>query len=70
MFYDPRTEKHGLKHSPVLQLVTPRPIGWITTMSPRGCRQSRTLQLLQPGFRQSAMDDIFERAAQAFADQC
>ena len=36
MFYDPRTEKHGLKHSPVLQLVTPRPIGWITTISPEG----------------------------------
>ena len=36
MFYDPRTEKHGLKHSPVLQLVVPRPIGWITTISPDG----------------------------------
>jgi flavin reductase (DIM6/NTAB) family NADH-FMN oxidoreductase RutF len=36
MFYDPRTEKHGLKHSPVLQLVTPRPIGWITTISADG----------------------------------
>jgi len=36
MFYDPRTEKHGLKHSPVLALVVPRPIGWISTISPEG----------------------------------
>jgi flavin reductase (DIM6/NTAB) family NADH-FMN oxidoreductase RutF len=36
MFYDPRTEKHGLAHSPVLQLVVPRPIGWISTISPAG----------------------------------
>ncbi len=36
MFYDPRTEKHGLKHSPVTALVVPRPIGWISTLSPQG----------------------------------
>jgi flavin reductase (DIM6/NTAB) family NADH-FMN oxidoreductase RutF len=36
MFYDPRTEKHGLKHSPVTALVVPRPIGWISTLSPEG----------------------------------
>jgi len=36
MFYDPRTEKHGLKHSPVTALVVPRPIGWISTLSPKG----------------------------------
>jgi len=36
MFYDPRTEKHGLKHSPVTALVVPRPIGWISTIGPAG----------------------------------
>lgn len=36
MFYDPRTEKHGLKHSPVTALVIPRPIGWISTIGPGG----------------------------------
>jgi flavin reductase (DIM6/NTAB) family NADH-FMN oxidoreductase RutF len=36
MFYDPRTQKHGLKHSPVTALVVPRPIGWISTLSPEG----------------------------------
>ncbi len=36
MFYDPRTEKHGLKHSPVTALVVPRPIGWISTLTPEG----------------------------------
>ena len=36
MFYDPRTEKHGLKHSPVTALVVPRPIGWITTLNKEG----------------------------------
>jgi flavin reductase (DIM6/NTAB) family NADH-FMN oxidoreductase RutF len=36
MFYDPRTQKHGLKHSPVTALVVPRPIGWISTLDPNG----------------------------------
>jgi flavin reductase (DIM6/NTAB) family NADH-FMN oxidoreductase RutF len=36
MFYDPRTQKHGLKHSPVTALVVPRPIGWITTLDTNG----------------------------------
>jgi flavin reductase (DIM6/NTAB) family NADH-FMN oxidoreductase RutF len=36
MFYDPRTQKHGLKHSPVTALVVPRPIGWISTLDPKG----------------------------------
>ena len=36
MWYDPRTEKHGLKHSPVTALVVPRPIGWISTLNPAG----------------------------------
>jgi flavin reductase (DIM6/NTAB) family NADH-FMN oxidoreductase RutF len=36
MFYDPRTEPHGLAHTPVNALVCPRPIGWITTMTAAG----------------------------------
>jgi len=36
MDYDPRTEPHGLKHDPGTCLVVPRPIGWITTISPSG----------------------------------
>ncbi|MCB2101436.1 MAG: flavin reductase family protein [Rhodobacterales bacterium] len=36
MFYDPRTEPHGLAHNPWLSLVMPRPIGWISTLSPDG----------------------------------
>ena len=36
MDYDPRSEPHNLAHSPVTSLVVPRPIGWITTISPDG----------------------------------
>src|SRR5437868_12303323 len=36
MFYDPRTEPHGLPHAPTNALVAPRPIGWITTVSKTG----------------------------------
>lgn len=36
MDYDPRSEPHNLAHDPVLSLVVPRPIGWITTVSPGG----------------------------------
>ncbi len=36
MFYDPRTEPHGLAHSPVNALVCPRPIGWVTTLTSQG----------------------------------
>lgn len=36
MFYDPRSEQHGLPHSPVTALVTPRPIGWISSVSRAG----------------------------------
>ncbi len=36
MDYDPRSEPHGLKHDPGTCLVVPRPIGWITTISPAG----------------------------------
>ena len=36
MFYDPRTEDHGLPHNPWLALIVPRPIGWISTVSADG----------------------------------
>lgn len=38
MFYDPRTEPHGLPHDPFLALVAPRPIGWISTIGRDGVR--------------------------------
>jgi flavin reductase (DIM6/NTAB) family NADH-FMN oxidoreductase RutF len=36
MDYDPRSEPHNLAHDPTTCLVVPRPIGWITTVSPTG----------------------------------
>ncbi len=36
MDYDPRSEKHNLAHDPTTSLVVPRPIGWISTISPAG----------------------------------
>jgi flavin reductase (DIM6/NTAB) family NADH-FMN oxidoreductase RutF len=36
MDYDPRSEPHNLAHDPVTSLVVPRPIGWISTISPAG----------------------------------
>lgn len=36
MFYEPRKGDHGLPHDPFKALVTPRPIGWITTRSAAG----------------------------------
>ena len=36
MYFDPRTEPHGLAHSPYTALVVPRPIGWISTLSAAG----------------------------------
>ncbi|HEY6996102.1 MAG TPA: flavin reductase family protein [Xanthobacteraceae bacterium] len=36
MDYDPRSEPHRLAHDPGTCLVVPRPIGWITTISPAG----------------------------------
>ncbi|MBF9233371.1 flavin reductase family protein [Microvirga alba] len=36
MFYETSTNAHGLPHDPFKALVTPRPIGWITTMSAKG----------------------------------
>ena len=36
MFYDPRSQNHGLPHDPFTAIVGPRPIGWITSMSLKG----------------------------------
>ena len=36
MDYDPRSEPHNLAHDPTTSLVVPRPIGWITSVSPTG----------------------------------
>ncbi len=36
MFYETSNNAHGLPHDPFKAVVTPRPIGWITTMSRNG----------------------------------
>jgi flavin reductase (DIM6/NTAB) family NADH-FMN oxidoreductase RutF len=36
MYYDPRRNDHGLSRNPMLALVVPRPIGWISTVSRSG----------------------------------
>ncbi len=36
MFYDAIENNHGLKHDPFKALVTPRPIGWISSVSEDG----------------------------------
>lgn len=36
MFYRTRENDHGMLHDPFKGLVVPRPIGWISTKSPRG----------------------------------
>ena len=36
MFYDTRTGERTLPHDPFKAIVTPRPIGWITSMSAKG----------------------------------
>ena len=36
MFYDALTNDHGLKHDPFKALVSPRPIGWISTIGTDG----------------------------------
>tara|TARA_R110000751_G_scaffold71441_4_gene144769 strand:+ start:30424 stop:31023 length:600 start_codon:yes stop_codon:yes gene_type:complete len=36
LFYDPRSEPHGLAHNPWTSLVVPRPIGWISSLSDQG----------------------------------
>jgi flavin reductase (DIM6/NTAB) family NADH-FMN oxidoreductase RutF len=36
MFYDAIENKHGFQNDPFKALVAPRPIGWISTLSPKG----------------------------------
>lgn len=36
MFYEPSKRDHGLPHNPLKAIVTPRPIGWISTLGPDG----------------------------------
>src|SRR3989339_730227 len=36
MFYEPIRNDHGLPHDPFKSCVIPRPIGWISTISPGG----------------------------------
>ncbi|MEM7620309.1 MAG: flavin reductase family protein [Pseudomonadota bacterium] len=36
MFYNAIENNHGLKHDPFKALIAPRPIGWISTVSPAG----------------------------------
>lgn len=36
MHYDAQLNNHGLKHNPFKALITPRPIGWISTLSNAG----------------------------------
>jgi len=36
MHYDTDENRHGLRHDPFKALVVPRPIGWISTVSPGG----------------------------------
>ena len=36
MFYRPGIDPHGLPHNPFKALVSPRPIGWISTLDTRG----------------------------------
>lgn len=36
MFYEPAKRDHGLPHDPLMAIVSPRPIGWISTLSPEG----------------------------------
>ncbi|KAK7188611.1 hypothetical protein DPSP01_005572 [Paraphaeosphaeria sporulosa] len=36
MFYEPGKTDHGLPHDPFKACVIPRPIGWISTLSPSG----------------------------------
>ena len=36
MFFDPNGTAEGLAHNPIKALVAPRPIGWISSISPTG----------------------------------
>ena len=47
MYYETDKNDPGLRHNPLKACVVPRPIGWLTTMSAGGGRQSRSVQLFQ-----------------------
>ena len=36
MFYRPNIDDHGLPHNPFKAIVSPRPIGWISTVDAAG----------------------------------
>ena len=36
MYYDTKNNQHGMKHDPFKAVVVPRPIGWISSLSPDG----------------------------------
>ena len=36
MFYQPRTQSHGLPHNPFKSCIVPRCIGWISSLAPDG----------------------------------
>ena len=36
MDFDPNTHDPALNHSPIKAMVAPRPIGWLSTLSPQG----------------------------------
>ena len=36
MFYEPAKRNHGLPHAPLKAIVAPRPIGWISSLTPEG----------------------------------
>jgi flavin reductase (DIM6/NTAB) family NADH-FMN oxidoreductase RutF len=36
MFYEPGKQSHGLPHDPYKSCVIPRPVGWMSTLSPDG----------------------------------
>jgi flavin reductase (DIM6/NTAB) family NADH-FMN oxidoreductase RutF len=36
MYFEPDKNNHGLRYNPLKSCVVPRPIGWITTLSPTG----------------------------------
>ena len=36
MFYDALKNEHGLKHDPFKALVSPRPVGWVSTLNKEG----------------------------------
>ncbi|MEM7778383.1 MAG: flavin reductase family protein, partial [Pseudomonadota bacterium] len=36
MFYDTKSNAHGLKHDPFKALIVPRPIGWVSSLDAQG----------------------------------